>query len=278
MSNNSLDFLKKSIIEKEINHLFQEIPVSFSLEIYQKILEFIDLTSLNDNDTEESIREICTLAKNIRTTINSNAIASVCVYPKFVKQVRSELQNTGICVASVAGNFPTGKGSLDEKLYEVKYAIDQGAQEIDYVISKEYVSSKSYDSLYEEIHSVKNICGDILLKTILETGEIQSTEEIFHVSKTAIEAGADFIKTSTGKTPIGVTPISAYVMLKTIEEYYQKTGKQVGFKASGGISNPEQAIQYYYLANNILSAEKLDKNTFRIGASRLVGKLLELLS
>ena len=247
-------------------------------EIYRKILEFIDLTSLNDDDTEESIRNLCTLAKSIRTSINENGIASVCVYPKFAKQVRKELENTGISVACVAGNFPSGEGDLQTKLDEIKYALNEGAQEIDYVVCKQYIPSKEYDKLFEEVHLAKQICGDIPLKIILETGELKTPEEIYEGSKTAIEAGADFIKTSTGKTPTGATLKSADIMLKSIDEYYKKTEKIVGFKASGGVSEPEQAIQYYMLASEILSGNQINKNTFRIGASRLVNKLIELLN
>lgn len=263
-------------IVEDIQDIFSETTEN-PTEIHHKLLEFIDLTSLNDDDTEESIRNLCALAKKVRL-INENGIASVCVYPKFAKFVRRELENTGISVACVAGNFPSGEGNLPTKLDEVKYALNEGAQEIDYVVCKQYIPSKEYDKLFEEIHAVKQICGNIPLKIILETGELQTIEEIYEGSKTAIEAGADFIKTSTGKTPIGVTPVSAYVMLKTIEEYYQKTEKLIGFKASGGVSEPEQAAQYYMLAKEILTKNQVNKNTFRIGASRLVSKLLEIVS
>ena len=154
----------------------------------------------------------------------------------------------------------------------------EGAQEIDYVVCKKYIPSAEYDKLFKEVHSVKQICGAVPLKIILETGELKTIEEIQKGSETAIEAGADFIKTSTGKTSTGATPISAFIMLKTIEKYTKTTGRQTGFKASGGISEPEQALEYYTLISNMFPENQINKHTFRIGASRLVNKLVEQFS
>ena len=229
-------------VEKEDNHIIA----------FNKILECIDLTSLNDNDTEESIQNLCVFAKNIRASINKNGIASVCVYPKFAKQVRKELANTGIAVACVAGNFPSGEGDLQIKLNEVKFALNEGAQEIDYVICKKYIPSAEYDKLFEEVHSVKQICGAVPLKIILETGELKTIEEIQKGSETAIEAGADFIKTSTGKNSVAATPEAAWVMTNAIKAYHQKTGKIIGFKPAGGISTVDDAIIYWSVVEKVL--------------------------
>jgi deoxyribose-phosphate aldolase len=246
--------------------------------IYREILSFVDLTTLEGSDTHERVTNLCTKAFSIEDPErNIPNVAAVCVYPPFVRQCKSELYGKGINVASVAGAFPSGQSPLHVKLEEIKYAVCEGADEIDMVISRGKFLEGSYKVVYEEIVAIKEICKKAHLKVILETGELQTPENIRKASEIAIDAGADFIKTSTGKIQPAATEIAAVIMCETILEYYQKTGTRIGFKPAGGISEPEVAVHYYNIVNAILGKEWLNKQLFRIGASRLVDNLLKVI-
>ena len=205
-------------------------------------------------------------------------VAAVCVYPVFVKQARKCLQGSGIRVASVAGAFPAGQSPLPVKLQEVKYALDEGADEIDMVISRGSLLEGDYNKVFDEIAAIRQISAAKTLKVILETGELQTSDNIEKASQLAIDAGADFIKTSTGKIAVSATLEASEVMLKVIRKNYEKTGKRVGFKAAGGISTPEEVLKYYQLTQNILGKEQTTNQFFRIGASRLTERLFAFLT
>ncbi|MDR2907977.1 MAG: deoxyribose-phosphate aldolase [Bacteroidales bacterium] len=230
------------------------------------IKSFIDLTTLEGADTKEKVVTLCNKAKHHQT-------AAICVYPPFAKIVREQLAGTTIQTACVAGAFPSGQSPIHVKTSEVAYAIEQGAQEIDMVISRGTFLEGDYATVGAEIKAIKEACGAVHLKVILETGELQTPENIKLASEIAIANGADFIKTSTGKIPVAATPEAATVMLHVIKEHYQKTGNKIGFKPAGGISKPADAEIYVNLVRDILGEEWLRPELFRIGASRLVDAL-----
>lgn len=244
--------------------------------IYRFALSVLDLTTLEGSDTVSTVKTLCNKAKSFET-IDLPNVAAVCVYPVFVRYARQFLHNTGIKVASVAGAFPSGQSPLNIKLSEIKYAIDEGADEIDMVISRGKFLQGDFNEVSDEIRAIKHICGDVHLKVILETGEIGDLNAVYDASVLAIEAGADFIKTSTGKITPAATPEVSYVMLKAIEQHYIKTNKMVGFKPAGGISTPEQANIYIRLVESIAGERWLNPDLFRIGASRLANNLTDIL-
>lgn len=277
-----IDFNKYSGIKKsEIQNLIKNIKNNWKEKInkheaYKKILSIIDLTTLEGSDTENKIISLCNKAKGYKLKGKGIPnVAAVCVYPPFVKIAKKNLEDTGIKVASVAGAFPSGQSSLFVKIEEVKYAINEGADEIDMVISRGKFLEGNYQEVFDEIVAIKEVCGDKHLKVILETGELESLINIRKASEIAINAGADFIKTSTGKISPAATEPAFVVMLDTIKEYYEKTDKMIGVKPAGGISEPWQALNYLVLVKDILGDKWLNKNYFRIGASRLADKVLD---
>ncbi len=268
----STDELKqriKRIVDSEIKKTDKNLA-------YRDILGLIDLTTLEGSDNEKRIIELCTQAKQYKNeSKNIPHVAAVCVYPPFVKQAKSLLKNTNIQVASVAGAFPSGQSPLEVKLAEISYAVNQGANEIDMVISRGRFLEGDYQTVFDEIKAIKEVCGDAHLKVILETGELESLENIRKASDIAIYAGGDFIKTSTGKIQPAATEEAFVIMLDAIKEYYESSGKKIGVKPAGGISEPEVALRYYALIKNILGKEWICPELFRFGASRLANKICD---
>ena len=254
-------------VEKVVGDIPAHVPAEEEL---RTILSCIDLTSLEGRDTGERIHELCKKAV-------SAGVAAVCVYPSLVASAREVLNDTSIKIASVAGGFPSGQIPLHLRLEEVKYALAEGADEIDMVISRKAVLEKEYSFTREEVAAVKEICGKATLKVILETGELETLENIALASRMAIEGGADFIKTSTGKTSLNATLPHVFVMLDEIRAQYLKTGKKIGIKPSGGITDGATAVKYLRLVQQVLGKEWLKPPLFRIGASRLVDNILKQL-
>ena len=230
------------------------------------IKSLIDLTTLEGADTTDKIIALCDKAKLHQT-------AAVCVYPPFAKLAREQLAGTNIQTACVAGAFPAGQSPIHIKTAEVAYTVEQGAQEIDMVISRGTFLEGDYATVGAEIKAIKDACGSAHLKVILETGELQTPENIRLASEIAIANGGDFIKTSTGKVAVNATPEAASVMLHVIKEHYEKTGKRIGFKPAGGVATPADAEIYIKLVYDILGEAWLTPELFRIGASRLVDAL-----
>jgi len=252
----------------------QELPESRK-DTLRKIISFIDLTSLGSDDTDQKIIDLCTKAKNTLDKDNNiPSVGAVCVYPTMVKIAKKQLQNTTIPVASVATSFPSGMTPLFLKEAEVKYCIEQGADEIDMVISRGKLLEKKYTEVFEEIKAIKTTCGKTHLKVILETGELQTPTNVLIASKIAIAAGADFIKTSTGKSNPAATKAEFLVMLDAIKEHYEKTGEKIGIKPAGGISDNNTAIEFYKLVYFTLGKEWINNTLFRIGASRLATNVI----
>jgi deoxyribose-phosphate aldolase len=270
-----------SISSKEVNNRIERI-VSEDMDhidkqfVYKKILGLIDLTTLEGQDNEKKIAELCSQAISFKNEEkNIPAVAAVCVYPPFVKQAKKLLKHTSLQIASVAGAFPSGQSPIEIKLAEIKYAVDEGADEIDMVISRGKFLEGNYQTVFDEIKAIKGVCGEVHLKVILETSELGSLENIRKASDIAIYAGGDFIKTSTGKIQPATTEEAFVVMMDAINDYYNKTGKKIGIKPAGGISEPETALRYYILIKNILGEDWLCPELFRFGASRLATKLLK---
>lgn len=243
-------------------------------ELALQVFSCIDNTTLNATDTDASVEAFCrhTLA------FAPLQVAAVCVYPRFVAAAKHALQGSGIRVASVAGAFPHGQLPLELKVEEVKYAIGQGADEIDMVLSRGVLLAGDDDTVVREVQAMKEACQGRTLKVILETCELPSPTLVAHASQLAIDGGADFIKTSTGKGTAGATPQAAETMLYVIAENVKKSGKKVGFKAAGGISTPEEALVYANLAKKILGEDFVKNQIFRIGASRLTDRLFSFLT
>lgn len=238
-------------------------------------LNMVDLTTLEGADTDRKVMQLCNKAQHLHDAHpNLPTVAAVCVYPNFVKIAKASLKGSGINVASVATAFPSGQSSLEIKLLDTKIAVDAGAEEVDMVISRGKFHEGDYNFVFDEIAAIKEACGSSRLKVILETGELGTFDKVRKASDIAMEAGADFIKTSTGKiSPAATLPVTL-VMLEAIKDYYYKTGIQVGMKPAGGISNSKLALQYLMLVKETLGKDWLNNQWFRFGASSLANDLL----
>lgn len=239
-------------------------------------LSVLDLTTLEGSDTPTKVEGLCKKALGLMAS-ELPSVAAVCVYPVFVRQTKSMLQGSGIKTASVAGAFPAGQSPLHIKIAEVKYAVEEGADEIDMVISRGKFLEGELAEVFDEINAIKEACGTAHLKVILETGELQDLSKIYDASILAMKAGGDFIKTSTGKITPAATPEAAFAMLHAIHDYHESTGKFIGFKPAGGVSTVEQAMVYGKLVETIAGPQWLNPDLFRIGASRLADALTDAL-
>lgn len=257
-------------------YLSTPMPFMDEQTAYRFILNSIDLTTLEGSDNQQKIKELCNKALNFYDVKRHiSCTAAVCVYPPFVAEAKAMLKDANVRVASVAGAFPAGQSPIEIKVAEVHYAVKEGADEIDMVISRGKFLEGDYQEVYNEILAVRKVCTTARLKVILETGELMTAQNIYKASQLAIAAGADFIKTSTGKIAVNATPESFLVMLDAIKRHFNRTGKMVGIKAAGGISYPEAALTYLNLTAQVLGQDWLTNRYFRIGASRLANKLLE---
>lgn len=238
-------------------------------------LSMIDLTTLEGKDTKGKVRQLCYKAMHPHDSLKDlPTVAAICVYPSHVSTAKKALEGSDIKVASVATGFPSGQSSLDAKLTETKFAVDQGADEIDMVISRGHFLAGNYQYVYDEIASIKKACDKVHLKVILETGELDTLDNVRKASEIAMFAGADFIKTSTGKIQPAATMQVTYVMLDAIKDFYSRTGKMIGMKPAGGISTAKIALQYLVMLNEVLGEKWMSKNYFRFGASSLVNDIL----
>jgi deoxyribose-phosphate aldolase len=265
--------------QKELTVRAQNIIAKGKINLDKKqalkqILGFIDLTTLNGDDTTQKVEALCAKAESYFDGDQGIPnVAAVCVYPVFANTVHHALKGTDINTACVAGAFPSGQSPLTVRIDEVKYAVDHGADEIDMVISRGRLIEGDTDFVYDEVKLIKEACGEAHLKVILETGELKTPELIRKAGGIAINTGADFLKTSTGKVSPAATPEAFLVMLDTIKEYFENTGKMIGVKPAGGISTPEDALTYYLLVKHTLGERWLSHAHFRIGASSLADKV-----
>jgi deoxyribose-phosphate aldolase len=235
----------------------------------------LDLTTLEGADTAGKVRQLCAKAVCPAPTMPEiPSVAAICVYPAMVAVAREALAGTGVATASVATGFPAGQVSLDAKLRDTEDAVAAGADEIDMVISREAFLAGDDARVMREVARIKEACGEAHLKVILETAELGSYDHVRHASMLAMEAGADFIKTSTGKASAGATPGVCLVMLEAIRDFLDRTGRVVGFKAAGGVSTSKAALHRLVLVKETLGDEWLCAERFRIGASSVLNDLL----
>ncbi len=239
------------------------------------LMSIVDLTTLEGADTIEKVETMCRKGMEIEQLgLGLPNVAAVCVYPTLVSVAKTTLAGSQLKVAAVAGAFPAGQSPIHIKTQEVKYTVSEGADEIDMVISRGKMLQGEYNIVFDEIAAIKEACGNAQLKVILETGELKSATLIRRASEIAIKAGADFIKTSTGKIQPAATPHAMLVMLEAIKDHFRETGKMVGIKPAGGISDHLTAMKFAALTSEILGDKWLSNTWFRIGASRLVDALI----
>jgi deoxyribose-phosphate aldolase len=270
-------FTEEQLLSRIDEIVAEQTATSSRKESLANVFQSIDFTTLEATDNEEKINEFCAKALAFPKEEPYLSVPAICIYSPFVKQAKQLLKGSDIHVATVACAFPSGQMPFDLKVKEVEYCVEQGADEVDMVISRGMFLAGRYDEVFNEIKTIKETCGQARLKVILETGELQTVENIRKASEIAILAGADFIKTSTGKVSVAATPLAAIIMIDTIKEYYEATGNKVGFKPAGGMKEPEDALTYYYLVKGILGNAWLNKNLFRVGTSRLAGKILDII-
>ena len=244
-------------------------------EVYKFCLSAIDLTTLSCCDSEESVEAMARRAAEFEMDYpHLQNVASICVYPPFVETVGLNIDGTPLRITSVAGGFPSSQTFLEVKMLEVAMAIENGADEVDVVVNVGKILTGAYDEAANEIEVLREESDGATLKVILETGALKSPEMIYNASLLAMAAGADFIKTSTGKIDVSATPEAAVVMCKAIKEYHEKTGRKVGFKAAGGVRTADDAALYYTIVKEILGEEWLTTELFRIGASSAANNIL----
>jgi len=264
----------KSLLEK----IKARVPSGGDKELLKKIFSLIDLTTLSERDNIKNVTQLCEKVNTLTDSFPSMpSVAAICIYPEMVQVVKEHLVNPLVNIASVGGGFPASQTFTNIKVMEIEQAIGQGADEIDIVMPVGKFLMEDYEYVEYEIQIIKERIRDVHLKVILETGSLQDYSLIRKASFLAIGAGADFIKTSTGKIPVGATPEAMVIMCRAISEYYNKTGKKIGIKPAGGISDADTAILYYTIVKEILGEDWLNSERFRIGASRLANNLLALI-
>jgi len=253
----------------------RSIKKASKVEALKLILSMIDLTTLEGQDTPGKVRQLCQKAIHLHDAMPGLPhVAAVCVYPTMVGVAKEALEGHDINVASVATAFPSGQSNLQVKLDDTRAAVEAGADEIDMVISRGAFLAGDYRYVFDEIRAVKEACGDAHLKVILETGELGTLDRVRRASVLAMHAGADFIKTSTGKIQPAATMQVALVMLQAIRDYYYETGRMVGMKPAGGISTAKLAVHYLVMLRETLGNAWMTPEWFRFGASSLANDVL----
>lgn len=263
-------------IEKEIEEILaKKFAENNNKEVYKKIYNLIDLTTLSTTDTRDSVWKFTQKVNDFEGSSDIPNVAAICVFPNFVETVKEALTAQDVKIASVSAGFPASQTFVEVKVAETALAVANGADEIDIVINVGLFLSENYEEMCEEIDEIRHTCRDAHLKVILETGALETASNIKKASILSMYSGADFLKTSTGKVYEGASLKAAYVMCNAIKEYYAKTGRKVGFKASGGVSTTEEAVKYYTIVKEVLGEEWCTNEYFRIGASRLVDNLIK---
>jgi len=273
----SLELCPLSIedIKSELDEIREIAAKNSNKKMLETALSCIDLTTLNSTDTISSVAAFTEKVNQFPTKYSGiKNVAAICVYPNMAKTVKETLKVSGVKIAAVAGGFPSSMTFTEVKIEEVKLAVAAGADEIDIVLPLWAFLEGDFETCSNEISAIKKAIGNAHLKVILESG-VLSPDQIWQASLLAIEAGADFIKTSTGKLPQAATPEAALIMCLAIKQYYEETERKIGFKPAGGIVTPEDAMLYLTIVQEILGDEWLTPELFRIGASRLANNLLE---
>ena len=258
----------KKIIEEKVH-------TNDTLEVKKFLFGSIELTSLKCTDSDESIMAFTEKVNQFDTQYaDLPHVATICVYPCFAQVVRDTLEVESVEIACVSGSFPSSQALIEVKVAETALAVKDGATEIDIVMPVGKFLSGNYEEMCEDIQELKETCGDATMKVILETGCLKTASNIKKASILSMYAGADYIKTSTGKEKVAATPEAAYVMCQAIKEYYDETGIQIGFKPAGGINSVMDALIYYTIVKEVLGEKWLTNKWFRLGTSRLANMLL----
>ena len=261
----------KQEMEQLLSAHFEE---NNTTEVYKRCFNSIDLTSLKETDTEEEIRSMVEKVNNFEENFpDIPNVGAICVFPSMVSTVKATLTEP-VGIAAVSAGFPASQTFIEVKVAETAMCVMEGATEIDVVISVGKFLAGKYDEVFEELTEIKSACPDAHLKVILETGALKTAANIKKASVLAMAAGADFIKTSTGKIPVAATPEATFIMCTAIKDWNEKTGAKVGYKPAGGIATAEDAVKHFTLVKEILGDEWLNNKLFRFGASSLANKLL----
>lgn len=268
--------IDENIIRAEVDKILADhLAENLNPEAYRRIFGCIDLTTLRSTDSPRSVSDFTERVNRFEDEHpDINPVAAVCVYPNFAQVVRAVLEVSEVDIACVSGGFPSSQTFPEVKIAETSLAVAGGADEIDIVMNLGLFLDGDYEELCDEMEEIKHSCRHARLKVIIESGALKTAENIRAASILSLYSGADFLKTSTGKEYPGASLEAAYVMCQCIKEYFDKTGRMVGFKAAGGVASTEDAVKYYTIVKEVLGDGWLDQEYFRIGASRLANNLL----
>ena len=275
LSKYNTDISDAEVSEAVKKIIAEKVPQNDNPDTKKFLFGSIELTTLKTTDSDESVLAFTERVNDFDATYpNLPHVATICVYPCFAKVVNESLEVDGVEIACVSGSFPSSQALIEVKVAETALAVKDGATEIDIVMPVGKFLSGDYEGVCDDISELKQTCGDAAMKVILETGCLKTASNIKKASILAMYAGADYIKTSTGKEKISATPEAAYVMCQAIKEYYDETGIQIGFKPAGGINTPMDALIYYTIVTEVLGEKWLTNKWFRLGTSRLANMLL----
>lgn len=275
LSKYNTDISDAEVSEAVKKIITEKVPQNDNPDTKKFLFGSIELTTLKTTDSDESVLAFTERVNDFDATYpNLPHVATICVYPCFAKVVNESLEVDGVEIACVSGSFPSSQALIEVKVAETALAVKDGATEIDIVMPVGKFLSGDYEGVCDDISELKQTCGDASMKVILETGCLKTASNIKKASILAMYAGADYIKTSTGKEKISATPEAAYVMCQAIKEYYDETGIQIGFKPAGGINTPMDALIYYTIVKEVLGEKWLTNKWFRLGTSRLANMLL----
>lgn len=268
--------LNDADVQAQVAALIEKrVPENNTKEVKKFLFNCIDLTTLSSEDNDESVMQFTQKVNKFEDEFpDLKNVAAVCVYPNFAEVVKDTLEVEGVKIACVSAGFPSSQTFIEVKIAETAMALMEGANEIDIVISIGKFLGGNYEEMCEEIMELKDTCKESHLKVILETGALKTAANIKKASILSMYAGADFIKTSTGKQQPAATPEAAFVMCQAIKEYHEQTGNKVGFKPAGGINTVHDALVYYTIVKEVLGKEWLSNEWFRLGTSRLANLLL----
>ena len=263
-------------VEKSVQHILSKrVDENKTTEVYKAIFNLLDLTTLNTYDNSTRIKAFVNKVNNFKANYPEMPnVAAICTWPSLIGEVKEALNIPAVGLCAVSAGFPSAQTFIEIKVAETSLAVMTGATEIDIVVGTGDILEENFEKAFEDINECKEACRDAKLKVILETGVLATPQHVKTAAIIAMEAGADFIKTSTGKTTPAATPQLFYVMLLAIKEFYHKSGKKIGIKPAGGISSVDDALIYYTLVKEVLGKEWLNNKLFRIGASRLANNLL----
>ena len=271
----NLDLNDKQISAEVKTLLEKHLEENMTEEVKRFLMGSIELTTLKNTDCDRSVIEFTEKVNQFDSEFPTLPhVATICVYPCFAEAVKDTLQVDGVEIACVSGSFPSSQARIEVKIAETSLAIADGATEIDIVMPVGKFLDGDYDGVAEDISELKEACGDVAMKVILETGCLRDAKDIKIASILSMYAGADYIKTSTGKEKVSATPEAAYVMCQAIKEYYEETGIQIGFKPAGGINSVRDAVTYYTIVKEVLGEKWLTNKWLRLGTSRLANLLL----